>query len=64
MPKKVFKKATARNRLKRIITEMIRTGHFLEKSFDIAIVAAPSIVGKPSKEIKRELEQTMNKIFV
>lgn len=62
--RKIFKKATDRNRLKRIITETIRSGYYLERSFDIAIVTTLNIVGKPSKEIKRELEQTLNKIFV
>ena len=64
VPAKTAKKATTRNRIKRIFTETIRSGHFLEKSYDIAIVATTNIVGKQSKEIKRELEQTLNKIFV
>lgn len=63
VPIKIFKKATARNRFKRLIAETILTGHFLEKSYDIAVVAVVDIVGKQSKEIKRDLEQTMNKIF-
>ncbi|MDO8659488.1 MAG: ribonuclease P protein component [Candidatus Parcubacteria bacterium] len=60
---KIVKKATARNRIKRIFTEAICSGHFLEKSYDIAIVATVSIVGKQSKEINRDLEQTLNKIL-
>lgn len=60
---KVAKKAVRRNYIKRIFTETIRSGQFLKKSFDVMIVATASIVEKPSKEIKRELEQTLNKIF-
>ena len=60
---KILKKAVDRNRLKRIITETIRSGHFLERSLDAAIVATLNILGKPSKEIKRELQQTIDKIF-
>lgn len=61
---KTIKKATARNRIKRIFTETIRSGQFLKKSFDVAIVATASSVEKQSKEINRELEQTLNKTFV
>ncbi|MBI2670278.1 MAG: ribonuclease P protein component [Candidatus Yanofskybacteria bacterium] len=63
IPVKVAKKATARNRIKRIFTEAIRSGHFLEKSYDIAIIATVDIVGKQSKEINREIQQTLNKII-
>ena len=63
VPSKVLKKATARNHVKRIFTETFRSGQFLKKSFDVAIVATVNIVEKQSKEIKRELEQTLNKIF-
>ena len=60
---KLFKKATMRNRLKRKILEIIRSGHFLENSYDIAIVVTANILGKQSKESNRELEQTIIKIF-
>lgn len=60
---KTTKKATLRNRIKRIFTEAVCSGHFLEKSYDIAIVTTVNIVGKPLKEINRDLEQAMNKIF-
>ncbi len=63
IPSKVLKKATARNRIKRIFTETIRSGQFLKKSFDVAVIATASIVEKQSKEINREIEQTLNKIF-
>ena len=63
VPAKIAKKAITRNRIKRIFTEAIRSGHFLEKSYDIAIVATVSIVGKRSKEINREIQQTINKII-
>lgn len=43
--------------------EAIRSGHFLEKSYDILIVATLDIVGKQPKEIKRELEQTIKFFF-
>lgn len=64
VPSKVSKKAVVRNRLKRIIIESIRTGHFLEESYDLAITATLNILEKPSKEIKKHLEQAINKIFV
>lgn len=62
VPNKVLKKATARNRVKRIFTETIRSGQFLKKSFDMVVVATASIVEKQSKEIKRELEQTIKNL--
>ena len=61
---KVSKKAAVRNRLRRIIVESIRTGNFLEGSYDLAITVTLNIVEKPSKEIKKHLEQAINKIFV
>ena len=63
IPAKVLKKATARNRIKRIFTETVRSGQFLKKSFDIIIIATTNIVGKLPAEIKRELEQTIIKTF-
>ncbi len=63
IPSKVSKKAVVRNGLKRIIIESVRTGHFLEESYDLAITATLNIVEKPSKEIKEHLEQATNKIF-
>ena len=60
---KAVKKATKRNYIKRIFTETIRSGQFLKKTFDVIIIATASIVEKRPKEIKRELEQTLNKIF-
>ena len=63
VPAKIAKKAVARNRIKRIFTEAIRSGHFLEKSCDIAIVATVDIVEKRSKKINREIQQTINKII-
>ncbi|MBI2062653.1 MAG: ribonuclease P protein component [Candidatus Yanofskybacteria bacterium] len=60
---KILKRAILRNRLKRICTEIIRSGHFLEKSYDLVITATLSIVDKTSKEIKKDLEETIKKIF-
>lgn len=63
VPVRILKKATERNYLKRLVTESIQTGHFLEKSYDIVIIATLDIVGKQPKEIKRDLEQTIKKVF-
>ncbi|MBI2064024.1 MAG: ribonuclease P protein component [Candidatus Yanofskybacteria bacterium] len=63
VPAKISKKATARNRIRRVLVEAVRSGHFLEKSYDLAIVATLDIVGKHPKEINRELEQAINKII-
>lgn len=60
---KVCKKATERNRFKRIITETIWHENILERSLDIVVVATRDIVGKLKKEINREVEQTINKLF-
>lgn len=64
VPAKTLKKAVVRNRLKRIITDAMRTGHILEKSYDFALVITADIVGKPVKEIKRNIEQTINHTLV
>lgn len=58
---RVYKKAIARNRLKRIFSETIRLSNFLNNPADIVIIADKSIVGKASREIKSELEQTIEK---
>ncbi|OGN03913.1 MAG: ribonuclease P protein component [Candidatus Yanofskybacteria bacterium RIFCSPHIGHO2_01_FULL_44_17] len=61
---KVSKKAVVRNRIRRIIAESFRSGQVLKRSFDMVVVATANIVEKRTKEIKREVEQTINKIFV
>lgn len=63
VPSKAVKKAVKRNYIKRILTETIRSGHFLKKTFDVLIVATANILEKRSQEINRELEQTLNKIL-
>ncbi len=62
---KVLKKAVARNRLKRIMAETIRTSNLYNKPFDVVVViTAPlsKIVENKEKEIKRELEQTIERL--
>ncbi len=64
VPTKVYKKATERNKIRRLINAVIGSGQFLEKSYDVVITATPSILEKQVKEIKRETEQTINSFFV
>ncbi len=61
---KIFKRATDRNRLKRIIRQTVRENELYREPFDAIVVATQNIVGKLPKEIKRELKETIDKIFV
>jgi len=61
---KVLKKAVSRNKTKKIFLETMSANKILESPVDIIIVATPSILGKTSKEINRELEQTIKNFFV
>ncbi|MEX2053282.1 MAG: ribonuclease P protein component, partial [Candidatus Paceibacterota bacterium] len=52
-----------RNLMKRIITETLGEMK-LRTPFDIVITATPTIVGKLNKEIKRDLKETINNLYV
>ena len=62
--KKVLKTAVARNKIKRFFSNFFYSSLFLNTPVDLVIVVTTSIVEKPLKEIKREMEQAINKIFV
>ncbi len=64
VPTKVFKKAVARNKVKRMVTGVLKNSHLYGQAIDLVIIATETIVGKGLKEIKRELEQTIDKKFV
>ena len=61
--KKIDKRATTRNRIKRLLREAIRAR--LEKipdGFDIVIVVRPSIVGKSYEEVNSEFNKVLSKV--
>ena len=59
VPSKVSKKSTVRNRIKRVISEVIRGSGLLEKSADLVFVVLANIVDMPFAEIKKEVEKTL-----
>ena len=61
---KIAKKSTTRNKLKRIVAEVLKNSRLYGQPLDLVIVATETIVGKTVKEIKGELEQTIDKKFV
>jgi ribonuclease P protein component len=64
IPTKIFKKATVRNRLRRTVADVVKKSYLYAQSFDLVIIATEVIVGKTAKEIKSELEKTIDKKFV
>lgn len=59
---KISKKATIRNRIKRLLREVVRINlKNIKSSFDIIIIAKPGIVGKKYEEIKAEVEEFLKK---
>ncbi len=63
-PVSVSKKATARNHIKRLISEALKEHTQNNLSLDLAVVASVAIVGKTQKEIKRDLDEAIKKIIV
>lgn len=61
---KISKKSTVRNKIRRMATEILRNSRLYVQPLDVVIIATEVIVGKPAKEIKRELEKTIDKKFV
>jgi len=57
--KKVSKKATARNKIRRRIKAIIKTHK--KKEMDITVFTKPEIINKKFKEIKTELEMFLKK---
>ncbi len=64
IPAKVSKSSAVRNRLRRTIAEIFKAAGLERQSFDVIFVAAPSIVGRPFREIKSELTSAISTIFV
>jgi ribonuclease P protein component len=61
VPVKITKKSTARNYIKRIVSQITRN-NFLNLSFDFIFIASQPILDKSSDEIKGHLEQAIKKI--
>lgn len=60
---KIHKRATKRNRARRLLTEAIRP--FLSEispSFDVVFLTKKAIIGKRSVEIKKELQELFKKV--
>jgi len=64
VPNKISKKATVRNRIRRAVVEAVQKNNFVAQPLDLVIITTEVIVGKAAKEIKREIEKTIDKIFV
>lgn len=60
--KKIAQKATKRNRIKRIIKEVVRKIDYTKKGLDFIILAKNSRIGIQSKEAQEELKQIIAKI--
>jgi len=62
LSKKISKNATARNKIKRRLREIIRkqVGN-IKSGFDVAFVVKPRIIGKDYSEIKEGVEKLLKK---
>jgi len=63
VPKKVSKKAVERNLIKRRIYESLEKKYLQKNGLDILIVTLPTILEKPFKEIKAEIDKTTKILF-
>ncbi len=61
--KKVSKKATERNLIQRRIHESLEKKYLQKNGLDILIVTLPTILEKPFKEIKTEIDETTKILF-
>lgn len=61
--KKVSKKATERNLIKRRVHGAIDKKYLKKNGLDILIVTLPIILEKPFKEIKTEIDKTIKILF-
>lgn len=60
--KKISKKATVRNKIRRRISEIIRTiMDNIKPGFDIVVGAKTEVIGKDYREIKENLEELFRK---
>jgi len=62
---KIDKRATVRNRIKRLLREAMRER--LEKvpgGFDLVFIVRPKMVGKTHEEICAAVDQVLSKIFI
>ncbi len=61
--KKISKKAVERNRIKRLMSEIIRLSQEkIKPGFDIVFISKVGIVGKNFEEIKETMEKLLKKI--
>lgn len=64
VPLKVSKKATYRNKIRRLLSQAIKEHKLMDLSLDLLVNISPAIVDKSPKEIKREFSEAIKKIFV
>ncbi len=62
VPLKISKKAVIRNKIRRLIAEVVRKINYQSRSIDMIIISSPSIVDKSFEEIKRDLESIINAV--
>ena len=59
---KIAKEAVDRNRIKRIIGEVVRLNMFsIRDGFDVVFLAKPSITRIPTSEIMKEVKESLEK---
>lgn len=63
--KKVAKKSTERNRLKRLFFNTLKEFIFAgRKKYDFLILVSPNVSQLETKDLKKELQKALNKIYV
>lgn len=61
-PSKIFKKAVIRNKVKRILRQLVQFGPIPHKPTDFLIIAKPNIIQTLPLDLKKELQFIINKI--
>ena len=64
VPLKVSKKATYRNKVRRLVSQIIKEHGLTNRAIDMVVNISPAIVDKTPGEIKSELDETIKKAFV
>ncbi len=60
---KIDKRATVRNRIKRLLREAVRAKlSRVPDGFDLVFVVRPKIVGKSYEEVRAEVDQVLSKV--
>ncbi len=61
---KIDKRATVRNRIKRLLREAVRAKlSRIPEGFDLVFVVRPKIVGQSYEEVRAEVDQVLSKVF-